>query len=84
MELDFLKDTWIFQQVFNEGKEEARQEALEWLLIRFVEIRFPTLLASAKQIIEQNVPLEQLETIPNRLYRANTIEEAQSALVSNG
>jgi predicted transposase YdaD len=88
MSRDILKDTWIFQQVFNEGKEEGRQEgireALEWVLVRCVEPRFPTLLALAKQVVEQNVPLEQLETMLDKLYLANTIEEAQSALVPNG
>ncbi len=96
MPLDFLKDTWIFQQVFKEGKEEGRQEAiqeakqegiqeaLEWLLVRFVELRFPTSLALAKQIVEQKVSVEQLETMLDKLYLANTIEEAQSALFPNG
>lgn len=79
MSLDFLKDTWVFQHVFNEGKREA----LEGLLPRFVELNFPPLLAQAKQIVEQKVSVEQLETILSRLYRANTTEEAQSALSPN-
>lgn len=89
---DFLWNTWVFQHVFNEGKEEglrkARQEGvrktLEELLIQFVEIRFPPLLVLAKQVIEQQVSVEQLETMLSKLYRANTTEEAQSALSPNG
>jgi hypothetical protein len=42
------------------------------------------LLALAKQIVEQKVSVEQLETMLDKLYLANTIEEAQSALFPDG
>jgi predicted transposase YdaD len=67
------------------GIEEGRQKAvegLERLFIQFVEIRFPTLLVPAKQVIAQKT-LQQLEKMLNSLYRANTIEEAQAALLAN-
>src|SRR5262249_54146316 len=66
MQHDFLKNTWVFQHVRDEGKQEGLQEGLqegkqegeqkgeqkgvEGSLIQFVEIRFPTLLTLAKQI----------------------------------
>jgi hypothetical protein len=74
MSHDILKDTWVFQQVIKEGLEQG--------LIQFVEIRFPTLLTLAKWVVEQKMSLEQLREKLNMLYKANTIEEAQAALLA--
>jgi predicted transposase YdaD len=93
---DFLKDTWVFQEVIKEGleqglqqglqqgKKEGREEALEQGITRFVELRFPTLLALAKQTVEQKKLVEQLQIMLDKLYQANTVEEAQAALLPNG
>jgi predicted transposase YdaD len=87
MQHDILKNTWVFQEVLKEGKQEGlqegRQEALEQQLTQFVEIRFSALLALAKQTIEQKKSVEQLEMILGKIYRANTTEEAQAALLPN-
>jgi hypothetical protein len=93
---DFLKDTWVFQEVIKEGleqglqqglqqgKKEGREEESERLLTRFVELRFPALLALAKQTVEQKKSVEQLQIMLDKLYQANTVEEAQAALLPNG
>jgi predicted transposase YdaD len=93
---DFLKDTWVFQEVIKEGleqglqqglqqgKKEGREEESERLLTRFVELRFPALLALAKQTVEQKKSVEQLQLMLDKLYQANTVEEAQAALLPNG
>jgi hypothetical protein len=73
---DILEGSWVFQQLINRGLEKGKKEDL----LQFVEIRFPTLLVQAKQTIEQQTPLEQLQTMLSKLYRANTIEEAGSVL----
>ena len=84
---DILKDTWPFQEVRKEGLEEGLQQGLqqglERGLLQFVETRFPTLLTSAKWVVEQKLPMEQLEKKLNALYQANTIEEATAALLAN-
>jgi hypothetical protein len=49
-------------------------------LIQFVEIRFPTLLAQAKWAMEQKMSVQQIQMMLNKLYQANTIEEATTAL----
>ncbi len=77
---DILEDTWVFQEIIKEGLEEGKKEEF----LQFVEIRFPTLLVQAKQAVEQQKSVEQLRTIFNKFYRANTIEEAQDALLANG
>jgi predicted transposase YdaD len=94
---DFLKDTWVFQEVIKEGLEQGleqglqqglqqgknagREDALERQITRFVELRFPTLLALAKQTVEQKKSVEQLQMMLDKLYQANTIEEAHAALL---
>ena len=77
---DILKDTWVFQEIIKEGLEEGKREGLGEGLLQIVEIRFPTLLARAKQALEQQTSVEQIRTMFNKLYRANTIEEARTVL----
>jgi predicted transposase YdaD len=85
---DILEDTWVFQEIIKEGLEEGERKGLERgkkeEFLQFVEIRFPTLLARAKQAVEQQTSVEQLRTVFNKLYQANTIEEAQAGLLANG
>ncbi len=91
MQHDILKDTWVFQEIRKEGREEGREEGLEEGLhrgkkqdiLRFVELRFPTLLALAKQTVEQKMSLAQLQTMLDKLYQTMTVEEAQTALLTN-
>jgi hypothetical protein len=46
----------------------------------FVELRFPSLLTQAKEVLVREMTLEQIHVIQNKLYRANTLEEATAAL----
>jgi predicted transposase YdaD len=80
---DMLRDTWVYQEIVKEGLEKGKKEGLGEGLLQIVEIRFPTLLTQAKQAVERQTSLEQLRTMFNKLYRANTIEEAQAALLAN-
>lgn len=84
MQHDILKDTWVFQEIIKEGLEKGKKQRLEKDLLQFVEIRFPMLLVLAKQAVGQQTPLEQLETMLNKLYRSNTVGEAQAALHADG
>jgi hypothetical protein len=81
---DILGESWVFQELIKEGLEKGEKQRLAKDLLQFVEIRFPMLLAQAKQTVEQQTPLEQLQTTLNKLYRANTIEEALAALLADG
>jgi hypothetical protein len=84
MQHDILKDTWVFQEIRKEGREEGLGEGKKEEFIQFVEIRFPPLLAQARQAMEQKLSVQQLRVMLNALYRANTIEEAQAVLLANG
>jgi predicted transposase YdaD len=87
MQHDILKNTWVFQEILKEGREEGREEGLQQgkkqAILRFVELRFPTLLALAKQTVEQKMSVEQLEMMLDKLYQMNTLEEAQTALLAS-
>lgn len=82
MQNDILKDTWVFQHVRSEGKQEGKQEELERQIVRFVELRFPTLLELAKHTIAQQKSEKQLQMILDKFYQASTLEEAQAALLA--
>ena len=77
---DILDGSWVFQQLINQGLEKGKKEGKKEEFLQFVEIRFPTLLAQAKQVVEQQKSVEQMRTIINKVYRANTVEEVDSVL----
>ena len=81
---DILEDSWVYQETIEEGKkvgiEVGIEEGIERSLIQFVEIRFPTLLTIAKQTMERKTSPDQLQSMLNTLYRANSVEEARAAL----
>jgi predicted transposase YdaD len=83
---EILKESWVYQEISNEGLKEGLEKGLEQgkneEFLQFVGIRFPTLLAQAKQVVEQQTSVQQLRTIFNQFYRANTIEEAQAVLLA--
>jgi len=83
MQHDILKDTWVFKEIRKEGLEEGVQQAKKQDLLRFVELRFPTLLALAKQTVEQKESVEQLQMMLDKLYQMNTSEQAQAALLGD-
>jgi predicted transposase YdaD len=83
MQHDILRDTWVFQEIRKEGREEGLEEGKRQDILRFVELRFPTLLALAKQTVEQKMSLVQLQTMLDKLYQTMTVEEAQTALLTN-
>jgi hypothetical protein len=63
--------------------EEGKLESCEHNTLLFVELRFPSLLALAKEVIEGELPLQQLKALQKMLFLSNTIEEAQAVLRAN-
>ncbi len=81
---DILEESWVYQETIEEGKQEGKKEEKKQGLLLLVELRFPSLLVLAKQVIERGMPLQRLEALQKKLYQANTFEEAQAALLANG
>ena len=83
---DKLKDTWVYQEISNEGKqeglEEGRKEELRNMLIHLTTLRFPNLVSQAQKRAEQAKSLEQLRTMIDQLFTAATDQEARDALMN--
>jgi predicted transposase YdaD len=79
---DILRDTWVYQEISNEGKEEAREEELRNILIRITTLRFPDLVSQAQKQTEQVKSPEQLRTMIDKLVTATTDQEARYAFMS--
>jgi predicted transposase YdaD len=82
--LEFLKESPLYQEIIEEGRqlgiEEGQERTQKRDLLRFVELRFPSLLVQAKQVIERRMSLQQLQALQDELYSAITIEEATAAI----
>ncbi len=76
---DILEESWVYQEAIKGEKEQGKKEEF----LQIVEIRFPTLLAQAKLAVEKKKSVKQLQKMLNNICRANTIEEAQAALLPN-
>jgi len=76
---EIIKESWVYQETIDDGKVEGQKDAL----LQFVEVRFRPLLAQAKQVLKQNFSVQQLQIMLHEIYRANTIEEAQTILLAN-
>lgn len=87
---DILEDTWVFQEISNEGwkkghkkgREEGREEELRNMLIHLTTLRFPDLATQAQKQAEQAKSLEQLRAMIDKLATATTDQEARDALMS--
>lgn len=81
---ELLKESWVYQEAvqeevqkaLHEGEQVGKSEAIS----RFVELRFPSLLARIKEVFARATTLEQLQIIQDKIYLANTLEEATAAL----
>jgi predicted transposase YdaD len=81
---DILKESWVYQETIEEGMKQGMQQGMtqerEQVILRLVELRFPSLLGLAKQVIERKLPLQQLQALSDQLFLVNTVEEARTAL----
>jgi flagellar biosynthesis/type III secretory pathway protein FliH len=97
--LDFIKETWVYQELREEalqegieqgresglaqGLEQGREQEMERTILRFVELRFPMLLNLAQQQIEHKMSLEQLRLIIDKLYLSTIVDDARATLLSS-
>lgn len=81
---DTLRDSWMYQKVLGEGREEGREEGRIEEARKSIEIvtsaRFPETLTSIKNQIISLTDEVQLQHILNVVALAQTIEEVQQAL----
>jgi predicted transposase YdaD len=81
---DILRESWVYQELVEEGREAERQRALERqreLLMSFVQKRFPEAIALAKQQVEGITDAEILQAMLLKLLDARTTEEVNKLLL---
>jgi predicted transposase YdaD len=83
---DILRESPIYQELVEQGLERGREEGRiqeqREMLIRLVQLRFPELLALAKQQADGITNPEVLPPINFKLLETQTIEEAKQLLLS--
>ena len=83
---DILRESWFYQEIFEEGvekgREEGRLQGQREMLLMLVQSRFPELEALAKQQSEGITNPELLPPVNFKLLAAQTIEEARQILLS--
>ena len=83
---DILRESPIYQEIVEQGlekgREEGRMQEQRVILIRLVELRFPELLALAKQQADGITNPEVLPPVTFKLLNAQTIGEAKQLLLS--
>jgi predicted transposase YdaD len=84
---DILRETWVFQEIMQEGEEKGLKKGLEELLqalLDVVQARFPELSFLARGQIAFIEDLEVLRSLIVKMSTAQTIEEAQQRLLEVG
>jgi len=78
---DILKESWVYQEIAEEGREEGRAEELRNMLTHLTSLRFPNLVSQAQKQAEQTKSQEQLRTMIDKLFTATTEQEARDAFI---
>ena len=75
---DILRESSIYQEIVEEGRIQEQRE----MLMRLVQLRFPELLALAKQQADGITNPEALPPVNFKLLDVQTIEEARQLLLN--
>jgi predicted transposase YdaD len=79
---DILRESPIYQEIVEQGLEKGRIQEQREMLIRLVQMRFPELLALAKQQGDGITNPEVLPPVNFKLIEIQTIEEARQLLLN--
>ena len=86
---DILSESWVYQEIAEQGvekgREEERQQELQrqrQTIIGFVQRRFPEITALAEQQTAKITDPETLQTVILKLLDAQTVEEARQVLLN--
>ncbi len=78
---EFLKDSWVYQETKEEGRQEGKIEEAGKVLRTYIKARFPELLSLADQQVQQVKTLDTLNKAIEELFEAQTMENAQQILL---
>ncbi len=82
---DILRESPIYQEIIEQGLEKGIEKGIQGqreMLLGFVQMRFPELLALAKQQTEGITDPDILPSVSHRLLAARTLEESRRILLS--
>jgi predicted transposase YdaD len=81
---DILRDSPIYQEIVEQGREEERQRRIQehrTFLMRLIQLHFPELEALAKQKADGIEDPDVLSAMNFKLLAAQTVEEARQILL---
>jgi hypothetical protein len=86
---DILRESWVYQEIIEQGVEKGREEEREGrlqeqreMLMRLIQLRFPELEALAKQQSNDIMNPEILPPVNFKMLDAQTVEEARQLLLN--
>ena len=81
---DILRETPIYQEILQEGREEERQQRLQdqrQTLIKLVQMRFPEVVSLAKKQADFVKDPEVLQNLIAKMFAVSTLQEAVQYLL---
>ena len=83
---DILRDTWAYQEIMQEGREEERQQRLKdqrQMLMSLVQVHFSNIAQLAKERADAIKDPEVLQSLILKVVAAQDEEEAKQILLSS-
>jgi predicted transposase YdaD len=81
MHQDILRESSVYQEIVEEGREEGRIQGQREILIGFVQRHFSEIAALAKQQADRITDPQMLQAVILKLLDAQTVEEARRILL---
>jgi len=78
MHNSIIEESWVYQEWKQKGKLEAQRQTL----VSYVEMRFPQIVALAKQQADAIKDPEVLQDLILKMFSAQTAEEAEQCLIT--
>ena len=81
---DILRESWVYQELVEEGIEKERERRIQdqqAMLERIIQLHFSELLALAKQQADAIKDPDILTSLNFKLLSAQTVEEARRILL---
>lgn len=84
---DVLRDTWAYQEIMQEGREEERQQRLKdqrQILMTIIQTHFPNITNLAQKRVDAIKDPETLQSLVLKMFAVQTEEQAKQALLEVG
>jgi len=79
-----MEDSWAYQGILEEGREQERERLLREMLIDFLEVRYPLLVDLAKEQTGLIKDTDILRQAVHKIYGLQTAGEIEEYLLALG